>query len=383
MKKLFFSLIILVIAIGLGIVIARNQTYVLIGWNQWQIEMTVWVAVFLLMVSFLLFYFLIRIFLGSLRLPRAMRGYWKHKRELRLQNYISQADAAMLVGDYKNAAKKYKKAAKISAEPQLYFLKAAQATINFQPSETQPLLNQAVEYGDNLVTAIIRAELEIHQQKYAEAIITIEQAREKAPLQPKLLRLSYQAYFAAGKWDKCIALLPFLQSEMILTQTEYQAAAETIYCHWLEKNLNIYANEAWNKIPKTLQKKNSLLKVYIAYLIQQNQADLAEKELYEILNKHYDAELILCYAGIKYRDTNKQIHQLDKWLNKYGEKAEIYLALGEVYLRNKIWGKAAFNLEKSLALEKTKRVYLNLAKLSDATNKPDKVNYYYRMAAMV
>jgi HemY protein len=381
MKKLFFSLLILLAACLLGILIANNHAYLVIIWNNWQIQMTLWLAGLLTILAFLIFYLLMRFSHRLIHLSRSIRNFRQRYRQRRLNRYLVKAEEASILGESEKSFRAYKRAAKLSDTPGIYLLKAAQAAVKINRQEANDLVKQGISSANNLFAQILATEIQLEQNNYHEADMIIETALANHPLQPKLLKLAFQANYALKNWQRCIDLLVLLKSKAVFTRAEYNNAAEKCYAPWLEKNLALNKTAVWDSLPIELQKNHSLLKIYLNYLIQHQEIAKANYLITRYLKNDYSAELVFLYANMKEVKISEQIKNLEKWLHKYGEKADIYLALAEINLRAKIWGNAIFNLEKALALEKSKRVYLHLARLAEAMHKPEKMHHYYRLAA--
>ncbi|MFM2322210.1 MAG: HemY domain protein [Pseudomonadota bacterium] len=75
MHRFFIFLLVLAVSAWIGIKITADPGYVLITWHHLALEMPLWLIIFILIISFILFYYLIRLIRYLIRLPRNWRNY--------------------------------------------------------------------------------------------------------------------------------------------------------------------------------------------------------------------------------------------------------------------------------------------------------------------
>ncbi|MDV3241748.1 MAG: heme biosynthesis HemY N-terminal domain-containing protein, partial [Methylocaldum sp.] len=109
MKKAFIYVLIAVsIAVGVGFfvhrrLIAGDAGYVIIGYDRWVLESSLLVILVTLIVAFVLFYFLVRVVLQAMSIPKVLK-----KRGGELRNKRSQE--ALITGLIETAEGNWEKA---------------------------------------------------------------------------------------------------------------------------------------------------------------------------------------------------------------------------------------------------------------------------------
>ena len=76
-----------------------------------------------------------------------------------------------------------------------------------------------------------------------------------------------------------------------------------------------------------------------------------------------------------------QLERAERWLTSHARDAGLFLGLGRLCARQSLWGKAQSFFEQSAVAAPGRQVWLELARLSDATGQADAANRYYRQAA--
>lgn len=84
MYRFFIVLLLLALAVLVGTKITADPAYVLITWHQVAIEMPLWLVLLILITSFILFYFLIRLIKYIAALPKNWRLHLADKRQKKL-----------------------------------------------------------------------------------------------------------------------------------------------------------------------------------------------------------------------------------------------------------------------------------------------------------
>jgi HemY protein len=76
-----------------------------------------------------------------------------------------------------------------------------------------------------------------------------------------------------------------------------------------------------------------------------------------------------------------QIERAEKWLRAHARDPALLLALGELCMRQALWGKAQSYIEASLALEPTHDGHMTLAALMERLGKPQEAVRHFRRSA--
>ncbi len=108
MRTLFWAIAILGLAVALTLAAKYNTGYVLLVYPPYRVELSLSFMIFLLLAAFSLAYGLLRLGIGTLRLPEQVRAFREEKRK-------KKAHASMLEGMSAFAAGHYAKAESLAA----------------------------------------------------------------------------------------------------------------------------------------------------------------------------------------------------------------------------------------------------------------------------
>lgn len=73
MYRFFIFLLVLAVSVWIGVKITADPGYILINWHQLALEMSLWLGILILIISFILIYYLIRFFNYVFMLPKQWR----------------------------------------------------------------------------------------------------------------------------------------------------------------------------------------------------------------------------------------------------------------------------------------------------------------------
>lgn len=80
MYRFFIFLLVLALSVWVGVKITADPGYILITWHQLALEMPLWLAILILVITFILIYYVIRLFKFLLILPKKWRQNLYKKR---------------------------------------------------------------------------------------------------------------------------------------------------------------------------------------------------------------------------------------------------------------------------------------------------------------
>lgn len=147
MYRVFIFLLVLTISVWIGIKITADPGYVLITWHHLALEMPLWLIALILIISFILFYYLIRLIRYLLGLPRRWRNYLDTRR---LKKITAIEDHHLFTIIYQKP-KNWQNI--LTALPQLEQKSwlSKQQILNLQQESYAALLSEE-KYTDNLLT---------------------------------------------------------------------------------------------------------------------------------------------------------------------------------------------------------------------------------------
>lgn len=397
MKRIYGLLLILGLVAGVaglvwfGMPLAEHKGYVLIAFQGFRYESSLWAFVALVLVIWLLIYG-VRLSIRLLITSGGLINPWSRlhsRRRARLASEQGFLDLAE--GRWARALRNLKQAANNSAQPLSYYLGAARAANELgQYEDSDGLLEQALNRQPQaeLAIALQHAELQLARGQTADALETLQVMRARHPHHHLVLRQLQQLYLQSGDWSALLGLLPDLRKEKALGNAELSELERQA---WRGRLLQagqpvdgdaqaalLVLQQAWQAMPAAQHQQPELVTVYAEQLRQLGADAEAEELLRHFLQQHYDSALIRLYGLLRGRDLGKQLKTAEGWLKQHPQDAGLLLTLGRLCVHGQLWGKAQDYLESSLAFERHPETCAELARLMAQLGDLERSNSLYQ-----
>ena len=364
--------IVLVIAIvaALAMAIAKDAGYVLIAYDSFRFEASLWVTlaiVALVMVSLWLLRLIQRVLFASV----GWINPWSRRRSIRRANQAAHDGILELAeGRWTQALKHLSHAASYESQPLPYYLGAARAANELGEIQTRDeLLLKALERDpeSSVAVGLTRARLLIDRSDYQQARETLEDLHQQNERQAEVLKLLQQLYVHLKDWQALLVLMPELRRHRVLPIDDLDTLEMEVWRARLAseevQRSPSYLDETWQRVPANLRKQAELISLYAQGLYQTGRADEAVKLLGKSISHQFDTHLVEQYGRIVGSDTALQLKKAEQWLKEQPQDASLFLALARLAVANQLWGKARDYFEQSLALNPSTAAYSELARL--------------------
>lgn len=394
MKRAYVVLFVLVVAAALiGVAISRHAGYVLISYDAFRYESSIWAALALL-VAVLFILWLLRMLIALLTTSGGVVNPWSRRnRSRRVQNAIEQGQVDLAEGRWASAQRNLHRAAEAERQPLLYYLGAARAA-NEQGryEDSDNLLERALERQPHaeLAIALSHAQLQVDRGDLDGALVTLQAMQERHPHNPQVLRQLQRLYRERGEWPELIRLLPELRKDKVLPAQEL---AELERRAWGE-NLSLAAyrvsdsdtvgtglpslENAWQQLTSAQRQEPALVLAYAEQLRRLGADVQAEEVLRTAMKRDYNTHLARLYGLVRGADTGKQLQTAEGWLKNHTDDAGLLLTLGRLCLQSSLWGKARDYLESSLRLQRNPEACAELARLLAQLGETDRSNQLFQ-----
>lgn len=343
MKQLIKYFIFLSVAICIGMLIALRQGYVLIAYGNTVFEMTLWVAIFLVVVIFALLYFSLRFINVVHHGPQKLKRYWRYYSLAKSQRYINRGLLRLLEKNWVKAENHFAKA--ITLQPKhrsslvAYLAIAYVANAQRKHDKVTSYLNQAQKYYGNraknlLTLQIFKQYLLMTNHQYEEALAFICALRVAYPRHKLLIENLKTIYLSQQDWYNLKKILPIVKKYNILSNDEFISLKSKTYLElWkdcLKLNDKTEIVNFWRKLPYDLRYNHEFADLYIDFLHKNYSVAKAEKFLLKFLQKNWHALIVAKYGLLNSDDPWKQLNTLEAYLDKYPQEKELFLALSRV-----------------------------------------------------
>ncbi|MGH8548413.1 MAG: heme biosynthesis HemY N-terminal domain-containing protein [Methylococcales bacterium] len=377
MKYLFYLLAALFIAVGAAFYLHQflfasdNPGHVLIGYGTWSLETSLYFAALMLLVSFILFYILLRLIGFVIRLPRRIKskGPATHGSDLSYQSLVAGLiDSAE--GNWEKAEQALIRHAANSGTPLIHYLTAARAA-QFRGAiakrdEYLQLAHQSTP-GAELIVGLTEAQLQLSDQQFDKALESLTALRSIAPTHATVLRLLHDTYRHLDDWSAIRRLLPDLNKNRVLMEAEIKLLETETYSELLKEAATSKDRESigklWNEVPAHIKTVPGMHAVYYAAMIDAGAGSEIEESLRKDLEKDWNETLLVLYGCIQSDNPNRQLTKAEAWVSRHPDDALLMRMLGRLCLRVANPEKAEMYLRSSIELEPSVDGYLFLGDL--------------------
>jgi len=392
MKRLALIFIFLFAIAGfLGWAISQSAGYVLITYDQFRYESSLWVFLALLACVWLLA-MAIHWLLGLLQVSGALVNPWSRRhRDRRLANASRNGQRELAEGQWSPALAHLKTAAEHDPQPLMHYLGAARAANELgEYEQSDELLRQAREHAPQaeLAVGLTQAQLQIARGQYVEARETLSALRDAYPRHSYVLTMLQQLYVQLEDWPALCRLLPELRKQRVLPPARLSELELLAWTAALEQAGAVRdpadgdpisaLDQRWQTVPGALRSEPLIVRAYADGLSRLGAEAKAEEVLLAALKRQFDERLIERYGRVLGQEPARQLAYAESWLKAHPESAELLLALGRLSLRNQLWGKARDYLEASLRLEHRAETCAELARLLAQLGESERSNRLFQ-----
>jgi HemY protein len=384
-KFLFWILFLTALVLGAILLVQEDPGFILVKYADYKIETTLAFGIIAVAVATVLIHFLFKLLMGVWHIPRAVKKQSQGRRFSKSRKLLNQGLIDLAEGHYDKAEANLVKMVDYSESPLLHYLAAARAAqLQGRYQERDKYLKAAHEARPEAEFAIgvTQAELQLAHQQTEESLATLTHLRGIAPRHDHVLRLLARVYLELEDWSSLIEILPDVQKKKLLSERLMQTMETKTYQGFLAAagNNQQALEKAWHKIPKTAHTDANLVVYYINLSNQAaSSSSNTEQLIVRSLSQKWDNRLIEAYGLFRASDPNAQLKQAEKWLDDYAKNEYLLLALGQICIRAKLWGKAQSYLEASIGVRATPANCLVLAELlSDHLQQKEKASEYYQ-----
>ncbi len=378
----------------------QSSGYVLISFDNYTVDMSLWTLLLLVFVFWLVARFLKYVFR---LLVEPGQHFFKSRASMRQQRYRKRTARGLLQfseGRWSKARKSLRQSAKYSEMPLINYLAAANAAYELGDKEDANLLLLRAEEATadgGLAIGLAQAKMYLNDERYEEALAILQRLHQDVPEHLLVLRLLEKAYRALRDWQNLAKLLPDIRRFKVYDKPAQMKLEAEVYSSLISdlgfraKGRNGKAGEPgsekenieallhlWHEMPRGIKANQQVILSYISSLHQLGESVQAENLLRKALKSSWNDAMVRLYGIVRGPDSQKQLLTAEGWLRGRPNDPELMLALGRLSLRNQLWGKARDYLESSLALKAQPDTYAELAGLMMQLGEHKKSVEYYQ-----
>ncbi len=391
MRTWFFFLGSLVLTIVLVVIVKQwlgtyeTPGYVLIGIGSWSMEMSLTVLLISLIVGFYALYLFFRGLGWLLRLPWKLKSRSRNIKFNRSQDALIAGLVGSAEGKWEQAEKVLIKHASNSGAPLIHYLtaaKAAQSRGAYDKRDEYLKKAAAQSPSSDVAIGLTQAELHFSANQFEQALETLTKLHSMDSTHATVLKLMHQTYQHLGDWHGLRKLLPVLNKNKVLMETEIKNLEVQAFGGLLKQTIKEGNTDAmrllWTEIPPHIKKNPDVAAIYFAAMIEAGLGVEIETELAETLTIHWDEKLLILYGNLQSSDVFKQLAVAESLLPHHKDNVALLTILGKFSFACKDYEKAMDYLTKSLSIDPNVQAYRLLGDLYSVQGEEHKANLCYK-----
>ena len=370
MRRVLLISVGILLALGAAVAALRyvasqgGSGYVIIGIGQWSVETSLLLTAVVLVLTFILLYFSVRLLVTAVRLPKILKQRSFEQRSKRSQEALLAGLIESAQGNFETAEKHLIRHAANSGVPLINYLTAARA------AQSRGALEQRDEYLQlaqetmpeaELAIGLTKAELQLSNQQFEEALESLTQLDKIAPSHAAVLKLMHQAYANLSDWQGLSLIIPKLQANKVMMEAEIKLLEAETFSSLIKQKSEardaVALRNLWLEIPDHIRKSGGILPLYCAAMIEAGAEVEVEPLVRQGIGKEWSETLVVLYGCIHMPDTVDQLVKAEAWLNAHPNDAILLRVLGKLSLRSGQLDKAKTYLKDSLAAEASVEAY--------------------------
>ncbi|MEN8129375.1 MAG: heme biosynthesis HemY N-terminal domain-containing protein [Pseudomonadota bacterium] len=372
MRVLFISLTILTITAAITAFVFLKPGYVLLAVGNYSVEMSLLAFTIISLTILTAFYVSIRIVIHLWRIPLRLSLLHKSQQRQRQQRNLSSGFTQLAQGNWSQAEKLLVNSADQHDSPLISYLSAAYAAHEQGKFiQRDEYLEKAHQYAPSqeLAISLTRAKLLIDQGQTDQALATLSRLHHLLPRHAHVLKLLSKLYLKINDWSSLRQILPAMRKVKEFNENRVNSIELAVFKGQLlngaQNNDIKLVQQAWKALPFKLRQQQKIIYLYARSLRKLEQHQQAEAVIRNALNDIWNEPLAAEYGLLTHADPTVQLSHAEVWLKQHDQSAMLLLSLARICRRAKLWGKARYYYELSLAMEPQVETYLDLAILLD------------------
>ena len=354
MKVAVGLLIVIIFAGILGTLIARDPGYILIVYQDYSLQTSLWVGLFLIIVLVVASYFLWWLAHVLLDLPARVSNWRNEKSKSRAVQFLGKGIALGLAGQQDRASRFLLRASEHDTTAGPAALMLANEMSAADAEQRKSMWQRALDSGEDFVTA---ARLGLAKDALtANELSVAQEYLASLPVNQATTELKLELLLKMEKWQELADLKKMLRKYAItLTQVQVSSMRDS-----LDRMQTDAERHLWRSALSILTDQEGLL---IAYCRSLSDLDIAEKVLRQQIDKHASPVLFIAYTELGVTNLPCRLEQVESWQRKFSDNAAYRCCEGALYALSGQSELALVEYQKSLEIEPSAEIHRRLALL--------------------
>ncbi|NYT83455.1 heme biosynthesis protein HemY [Alcaligenaceae bacterium] len=392
MKTWFWTLLVFVAAVALALVLREHSGNVLIVAQPYRIELSLTLAVLLLLASFLILYIVLRVLAWISGGPERFRSWRGLRAEKRDHESLESGWINILEGRYTEAEKDLSKVlarTRSGSRKVLAALASARASHHMgEFARRDEALALAREHASDNVrlreaAAIVAAEMYLDQNRPQDALVLLQPLQDASSRYFHATRLLLRAHRQLRNYDRVYELTRLLSRRGVIDKAEAQQLIETSAAARLQQGGPENLKSIWSDLKSEERVLPDIALAASTIHTAQGNHDEAAKVLEAALNVRMEPRLLNAYSQCPPEHVARRLSKAEEWLKSHPDDSALLAALGNLCLTGELWGPGEQYLQRSMRLRSDMRIHALLGNLYDRLGRPADATAHWRLASSV
>jgi HemY protein len=386
MKALAWAVVLAAIAAAAALAAREAGGNVVFFLPPYRIDLSFNLFVLAAAVALLAVFWLARLVQKAVDFPARVAAYRQRRSEIGGTRALREALRALFEGRFARAERAAQAAQRLPEIAGLAALVGARAAHRMREQDRRDewLARAADEAALDTARLLTSAELWTDSHEAQRALDALGQLQAGGARHIQVARVALAAQIQAGRWEEVLKLVRLLAKRKALHEAAVRRLKLLAYRELLadvRHDPGLLAR-TFEKIPPEDRRLPEVALEGARLLNLAGRGHAAADALEFALEAHWDERLLDEYARAQSTPVRARIERATAWLERHPQDAALLRCLGELCLRDQLWGKARTYLEESLRLKPHPATSLALAQLAEAIGQADEAQRHYRAAAL-
>jgi HemY protein len=392
MRTWFWTLLVLIVAVALGVVLREHGGNVLIIAQPWRIELSLALAVLLVLAAFIVLYVVLRVIAWVTSGPERFRSWRGLRAKKRDHELLENGWINVLEGRYPQAEQELAKLLDRTRTPSTKVLaglaKARAAHHLGEFARRDEALEVARETAGNEprlkeAAATAAAEMYLDQNRPQEALELLQPLHNASSRHLNATRLLLRAYRQLHDYGHVYELTRFLQRRGAIDKSEAVQLIEVSTAARIRTAGLDGFKGIWGDLRADEKALPDIALAAAALHDEAGQHEEAGRILEAALNVRLDARLLNAYSQCPPEQVARRLNKAETWLKSHPNDSALLAALGNLCLTGQLWGLGERYLLRSMKIRSDVRIHALLGNLYDRLGRSDDAMKHWRLGASV
>src|SRR5690606_697731 len=392
MRTSLWTLLVFVAAVGLALVLRDHSGNVLIVAQPWRIELSLTLAVLLIIASFVIFHVVLRVLGWIGHGPERFRSWRGLRFQKRDHELLEKGWINVLEGRYVEAEKDLTKLlgrTRSSSRKVLAGLASARASHHLgeyaRRDEALALARESAANDPRLreATATVAAEMYLDQNRPQDALVLLQPLQDATTRYFHATRLLLRAHRQLRNHDRVFELTRLLSRRGVLEKTEAVQLIETSAAARLRAGGAEGYKAIWSDLKADERALPDVALAAADIQVALGNIDEASRILEAAITAQMDPRLLNAYSQCPPEHVARRLSKAEDWLKSHPDDSALLAALGNLCLTGQLWGQGEHYLLRSMKLRSDMRIHALLGNLYDRLGRPGDAMTHWRLASSV